>query len=48
MTDSQFEDALETEDISTNYLIEEDADNDVGFEIFNCVIASSIMTCDKF
>ena len=39
---------MTTEDISTNYLITESSDNDVGFEIFNCAIATDIMTCDHF
>jgi hypothetical protein len=49
MTDSEFDDALDTESISTSYLISDTADNDIGFEIFSCVVvADTSMVCDHF
>jgi hypothetical protein len=49
MTNDEFEDALTEEDISTEYIVLDSADNDIGFEIFNCVVvADTSMTCDHF
>ena len=48
MTESQFADAITQSAISSNYKINDTADNDIGFEIFNCVVSALVMTCDKF
>lgn len=49
MTDAEFEDAVQGGTIQEDYYLEDDADNDYGFEIFDCTTASATeLDCYKF
>lgn len=49
MKDEDFEDAVQAGTIQEDYYMEDDSDNDYGFEIFDCPTASSSeLDCYKF
>ena len=50
LDDDDFEEAFAGGTISEDYYLEDDSDNDYGFEIFDCSVDTDTpsITCDKF